>query len=40
MSHIAKNLVNISKITKDNNVVVEFATEYCVIRDKITHTIY
>ncbi|XP_031282138.1 uncharacterized protein LOC116140680 [Pistacia vera] len=31
---IAKNLVSISQITKDNNVIVEFHSDHCLVKDK------
>ncbi|XP_031281542.1 uncharacterized protein LOC116140047 [Pistacia vera] len=34
--HIAKNLLSISQITRDNDVVVEFYSNHCVIKDKAT----
>lgn len=37
--HITKNLLNISKITKDNQVVVEFHVDKCIIKDKHTQVV-
>lgn len=31
---IAKNLVSVSKLAKDNNVFVEFHEDYCLVKDK------
>lgn len=31
--YIAKNLLSISKLTKDNNIFVEFNAAYCVLKD-------
>lgn len=39
MPHVAKNLLSISKITKDNNVVVEFSTNGCIIKDNISQEV-
>lgn len=39
LSYITRNLFSISKITKDNYVVVEFCADKCVINDKHTQTI-
>ena len=36
---IAKNLISISQFTKDNDVVIEFCSDCCLIKDKITKTI-
>ena len=33
---IYKNLISISQFTKDNNVVIEFFSNYCLVKDKIT----
>ena len=33
---ITKNLISISQFTKDNNVVIEFFSDYCLVKDKIT----
>lgn len=35
---ISKNLLNISIITKDNNVSIEFSIDQCVIHDKLGQT--
>lgn len=32
--HITKNLLSISKFTRDNNVIVEFFADHCVVKDK------
>ncbi|KAJ0095566.1 hypothetical protein Patl1_15302 [Pistacia atlantica] len=37
--NITKNLLSISKFTKDNNVVVEFHSYCCVFKDKVTKTV-
>ncbi|XP_031254086.1 uncharacterized protein LOC116112044 isoform X2 [Pistacia vera] len=34
--HISKNLLRISKFTKDNNCVVEFLADHYMIKDKVT----
>lgn len=34
--HIAKNSLSISQITKDNDVIVEFHSNCCLIKDKTT----
>ena len=36
---ITKNLLSISKLTKDNNVVVEFDCDYCTVKDKGSRTV-
>ena len=36
---ITKNLLSISKFTKDNNVIVEFDSNCCVVKDKYTGAI-
>lgn len=36
VSHIAKNLLSISQITKDDGVIVEFHSDHCLIKDKLT----
>lgn len=36
--HIAKNLVRISKLARDNNVFVEFHADFCVVKDKMSGT--
>lgn len=33
MPHITKNLLSFSRITKDNNVMVEFYADKCIIKD-------
>lgn len=33
---ITKNLISVSKLTKDNNVIVEFSSNYCCVKDKTT----
>lgn len=37
--HITKNLLSISKITKDDHVIVEFSADKCIIKDKHTQAI-
>lgn len=37
--HITRNLLSISKITKDNNVLVEFFADQCVIKDKLSKVV-
>lgn len=39
MPHITRNLVSISKITKDNNVLVEYSSNKFVIKDKLNHIV-
>ena len=34
VSYITKNLLSISQFTKDNNVLIEFYNDYCLIKDK------
>lgn len=34
MPKISKNLFNVSKFTKDNNVVAELYLDYCLIKDR------
>ncbi|XP_031262132.1 uncharacterized protein LOC116120313 [Pistacia vera] len=34
--HIAKNLLSISQITKDNGVIIEFHSDHCLVKDKWT----
>ncbi|KAI9161450.1 hypothetical protein LWI28_017588 [Acer negundo] len=36
---ITKNLLSISQLTKDNNVLVEFDTHFCLIKDKVTKNV-
>lgn len=36
---IAKNLLSISQITKDNDVIVEFHSDHCLIKDKATRAV-
>lgn len=36
---ITKNLLSISKLTKENNVIVEFMCNYCFVKDKDTRTV-
>lgn len=33
---VAKNLINVSQLTCDNNVLVEFDSSGCYVKDKIT----
>lgn len=33
---ITKNLVSVSKLTLDNNIIVEFNTDCCSVKDKRT----
>lgn len=37
--HITKNLISISKFTKDNEVFIEFHLSFCVIKDCFTKTL-
>ncbi|XP_031256278.1 uncharacterized protein LOC116114259 [Pistacia vera] len=37
--HIAKNLLSISQITRDNGVIVEFYYDKCLVKDKFTKEI-
>ena len=39
VSHITKNLLSISQFTKDNNVLIEFYHDYCLIKDKASKKI-
>lgn len=36
VSSITTNLINISKFTKDNNVTIEFSSDFCVVKDMAT----
>lgn len=36
---IAKNFLSISQITKDNDVIVEFHSDHCLIKDKATRAV-
>lgn len=36
---ITKNLISISQLTKDNNVVVEFTNKFCFVKDKVKNLI-
>lgn len=36
---ITKNLISISQLTKDNNVVVEFIDKFCFVKDKVKNLI-
>lgn len=36
---IAKNLINISQLTKDNNIVVEFSNKFYFVKDKVKNLI-
>ena len=36
---ITKNLLSISQFTKDNDVIVEFNSEFCMIKDKKTRKV-
>lgn len=36
---IIKNLLSISQFTKDNNVVIEFNSDSCFVKDKLNHKI-
>lgn len=33
---ITKNLISVSKLAQDNNIVVEFYSDFCVVKDKTT----
>ncbi|KAJ4768699.1 hypothetical protein LUZ62_079074 [Rhynchospora pubera] len=37
--HITKNLLSVSQLIKDNNVLVEFTPNSCLIKDQLTHQI-
>lgn len=37
--HITKNLLSISQFTHDNNVIIEFSSNCCFVKDKISKTI-
>lgn len=37
--HIRRNLMNIAKLTTDNNVVVEFNSNFCFVKDKDTRRV-
>ena len=39
MCIITKNLLSISKFTKDNNIVAEFYDDCCLVKDKNTRKI-
>jgi hypothetical protein len=34
--HITKNLISISKLTKDNDVILEFHPLFCIVKDRRT----
>lgn len=34
--NITKNLLNVSKLVDDNNILVEFDANYCFVKDKLT----
>ncbi|KAJ3698372.1 hypothetical protein LUZ61_002077 [Rhynchospora tenuis] len=34
---ITKNLLSISQLLRDNDVIVEFSSSYCFIKDRVTH---
>ena len=36
---ITKNLVNISKLTADNHIFIEFHSEFCIVKDKTTKNV-
>lgn len=36
MCNISKNLLSLSKLTTDNNILVEFDTNYCFSKVKLT----
>lgn len=36
---ITKNLLSISKLTSENNVIVEFYSDLCVVKGKVTRAI-
>ena len=36
---ITKNLISISQFTKDNDVVIEFFSDFCLVKDKVTGNI-
>lgn len=37
--NITKNLLSISKLVADNNIIVEFHANHCFVKDKVTRTI-
>ena len=37
---ITKNLISISKLTKDNDVVIEFTNNLCFVKDKVMNLTY
>ena len=39
MPQITKNLISISKLTKDNDVVIEFTDNFCFVKDKVRNLI-
>ncbi|KAH9664249.1 Integrase catalytic domain-containing protein [Citrus sinensis] len=36
---ITKNLISISQLTKDNNIVVEFTNSFCFVKDKVKNSV-
>ena len=36
---ITKNLISISRLTKDNNIVVEFTDKFCFVKDKMKNVV-
>ena len=39
MPKITKNLISISQFTKENNVIAEFFSYGCLIKDKVTRQV-
>lgn len=39
LPQITKNLLSISQFTKDNNVSIEFNSNSCFVKDKLSHKI-
>ena len=37
--HITKNLISVSKLLANNNVIIEFSSEFCFVRDKVKGTL-
>lgn len=37
--HITKNLISVSKLLANNNVIIEFTSEFCFIKDKVKGTL-
>ena len=37
--HITKNLISVSKLLTNNNVIIEFSSEFCFVKDKVNGTL-